>query len=102
MTGGTIRLSPSQVESFSKCGLRWLLEAAAGAGSSDVLRHFGVVIHAAAVLAAEGTDEAGIGERIDEIWHHLDFGSAWYSQQAAGAGAPDGGQVPGLAPVQPA
>ncbi len=81
VTGDTIRLSPSQVESFSKCGLRWLLEAAAGAGSSDVLRHFGVVIHAAAVLAAQGTDEAGIGERIDEIWHHLDFGSAWYSQK---------------------
>ncbi len=77
--GGIIKLSPSQVESFTKCGLRWLLEAAAGAGGSDVLRHLGTVIHAAAVLAAEGTDEAGIGERIDDIWHHLDFGSAWYS-----------------------
>ena len=77
--GGIIKLSPSQVESFTKCGLRWLLEAAAGAGGTDVLRHLGTVIHAAAVLAAEGTDEAGIGERIDEIWHHLDFGSAWYS-----------------------
>ena len=77
--GGIIKLSPSQVESFTKCGLRWLLEAAAGAGGTDVLRHLGTVIHAAAVLAAEGTDEAGIGERIDDIWHHLDFGSAWYS-----------------------
>jgi ATP-dependent exoDNAse (exonuclease V) beta subunit len=77
--GGTIKLSPSQVESFTRCGLRWLLEAAAGAGGTDVLRHLGTVIHAAAVLAAEGTDEAGIGERIDDIWHHLDFGSAWYS-----------------------
>ena len=76
---GGIKLSPSQVESFTRCGLRWLLEAAAGAGTSDVLRHLGTVIHAAAVLAADGTDEAGIGDRIDEIWHHLDFGSAWYS-----------------------
>jgi len=79
LTGGIIKLSPSQVESFTRCGLRWLLEAAAGAGGQDVLRHLGTVIHAAAVLAAEGTDEAGIGDRIDEIWHHLDFGSAWYS-----------------------
>ena len=79
LAGGPIRLSPSQVESFTKCGLRWLLEAAAGAGGTDVLRHLGTVIHAAAVLAAEGADEAGIGERIDDIWHHLDFGSAWYS-----------------------
>jgi RecB family exonuclease len=81
VTSDTIRLSPSQVESFTRCGLRWLLEAAAGAGSSDVLRHLGVVIHAAAVLAAEGTGETGISERIDEIWHHLDFGSAWYSRK---------------------
>ena len=76
-----MRVSPSQVESFTRCGLRWLLEVAAGAGSSDVVRHFGIVIHAAAVLAAEGAADSAIGERIDEVWHHLDFGSAWYSEK---------------------
>ncbi|MGH3418582.1 MAG: PD-(D/E)XK nuclease family protein, partial [Streptosporangiaceae bacterium] len=80
VTGGeTVRLSPSQVESFTRCGLRWLLEAAVGAGRTDVLRHLGTVIHAAAVLAAEGATERAVADRIDEIWHHLDFGSAWYS-----------------------
>ena len=58
---------------------RWLLEAAVGAGRTDVLRHLGTVIHAAAVLAAEGATERAVADRIDEIWHHLDFGSAWYS-----------------------
>ncbi len=77
--GEAVRLSPSQVESFTRCGLRWLLEAAVGAGSTDVLRHLGTVIHAAAVLAADGAAEQAVAERIDEIWHHLDFGSAWYS-----------------------
>jgi superfamily I DNA/RNA helicase/RecB family exonuclease len=77
--GQAVRLSPSQVESFTRCGLRWLLEAAVGAGQSDVLRHLGTVIHAAAVLAASGATERMVTERIDEIWHHLDFGSAWYS-----------------------
>jgi ATP-dependent exoDNAse (exonuclease V) beta subunit len=76
-----IRVSPSQVETFTRCGLRWLLEVAAGAGSADVVRHFGIVIHAAAVLAAEGASETTIDERIDEVWHHLDFGSAWYSEK---------------------
>jgi superfamily I DNA/RNA helicase/RecB family exonuclease len=79
--GVLARLSPSQVESFHRCGLRWLLEVATGAGSVDVVRHFGVLIHAAAVLAATGADGALIDERIDEIWHHLDFGSPWYSEK---------------------
>jgi RecB family exonuclease len=77
--GETVRLSPSQVESFTRCGLRWLLEAAVGAGRTDVLRHLGTVIHAAAVLAARGATPRAVEERIDQIWHHLDFGSAWYS-----------------------
>jgi len=77
--GEAVRLSPSQVESFTRCGLRWLLEAAVGAGRTDVLRHLGTVIHAAAVLTASGATERAVAERIDEIWHHLDFGSAWYS-----------------------
>jgi superfamily I DNA/RNA helicase/RecB family exonuclease len=81
VTGDTVRLSPSQVESFSKCALRWLLESGAGARSQDVARHFGIVIHAAAVLAAEGAADADIDVRIDQIWHHLDFGSAWYSEK---------------------
>ncbi|HET6186355.1 MAG TPA: ATP-dependent helicase, partial [Trebonia sp.] len=70
--GEAVRLSPSQVESFTRCGLRWLLEAAVGAGRTDVLRHLGTVIHAAAVLAAEGATERAVADRIDEIWHHLD------------------------------
>jgi superfamily I DNA/RNA helicase/RecB family exonuclease len=78
---GTVRLSPSQVETFTKCGLRWLLDAAVGAGSPSVARHFGTVIHAAAALAAEGADADDITKRIDEMWHHLDFGSAWYSSK---------------------
>jgi len=77
---GEVRLSPSSVEGFARCGLRWLLETAAGAGSASAVQGFGSVIHAAAVLAAEGASEDDITKRLDEIWHHLDFGSAWYSE----------------------
>jgi RecB family exonuclease len=45
------------------------------------VRNFGIINHAAAVLAAGGADETLIGARIDEIWHHLDFGSTWYSEK---------------------
>jgi superfamily I DNA/RNA helicase/RecB family exonuclease len=76
--GERVRLSPSHVETFTRCGLRWLLESAVGAGHPDVLRHLGTVIHAAAQLIAEGAGEAQVSSRIDDIWHHLDFGSVWY------------------------
>ena len=83
LTDGDVRLSPSQVESFTKCGLRWLIESAAGANSPSVLRHLGTVIHAAAVLAADGADDADIAKRIDEIWHHLDWQRlVWLKQRA--------------------
>jgi superfamily I DNA/RNA helicase/RecB family exonuclease len=76
--GARVRLSPSHVETFTRCGLRWLLESAVGAGHSDVLRHLGTVIHAAAQLIAAGATEGQVATRIDDIWHHLDFGSVWY------------------------
>jgi RecB family exonuclease len=79
VSDGDVRLSPSQVENFTRCGLRWLLESAAGVSSPSVLRHFGIVVHAAAALAADGADDADITKRVDEAWRHLDFGSAWYS-----------------------
>jgi superfamily I DNA/RNA helicase/RecB family exonuclease len=85
--GEALRLSPSQVESFTRCGLRWLIESAAGGAGTDVLRHLGTVIHAAAVLASAGATDTEISGRIDDIWQHLDFGSAWYgAKQRAVAG----------------
>jgi len=79
--GERVRLSPSHVETFTRCGLRWLLESAVGAGHPDVLRHLGTVIHAAAQLIADGATEQQVAGRIDEIWHHLDFGSVWYGNR---------------------
>jgi superfamily I DNA/RNA helicase/RecB family exonuclease len=85
--GETLRLSPSQVESFTRCGLRWLLESAAGRVGPEAVRQLGTVVHAAAVLAASGAADDEISGRIDEMWHHLDFGSAWYgAKQRALAG----------------
>ncbi|HXZ65166.1 MAG TPA: ATP-dependent DNA helicase [Streptosporangiaceae bacterium] len=76
---GPVQISPSRVESFAKCGLRWLLEAAVGIRSAGTAQHLGTVIHAAAALAAEGADDGEVAKRVDELWQHLDFGSPWYS-----------------------
>jgi RecB family exonuclease len=76
---GPVQISPSRVESFARCGLRWLLEAAVGIRSAGTAQHLGTVIHAAAALAAEGADDGEVAKRVDELWQHLDFGSPWYT-----------------------
>jgi RecB family exonuclease len=76
---GSIHVSPSRVETFTKCGLRWLLEAAVGVRSPGAAQGLGIVIHAAAALAAEGADDGEVTKRVDEMWQHLDFGSSWFS-----------------------
>jgi superfamily I DNA/RNA helicase/RecB family exonuclease len=81
---GDVRVSPSQVDKFVTCGLRWLIESAVGTSPPSVAGHLGTVIHAAAALVAEGADRADIAGRIDEIWHQLDFGSIWYNAKQRG------------------
>ncbi|MFD6095981.1 ATP-dependent helicase [Nocardiopsis flavescens] len=79
--GDTIRVSPSQVESFTNCQLRWLLERAAGASSGDSASALGTVVHAVAVLVAQGTPQQDIARRMDEIWADLDFGGPWQADK---------------------
>ncbi|WP_308164816.1 ATP-dependent helicase [Nonomuraea sediminis] len=78
----TVRISPSAVESFTKCGLRWLLETAVGAAGTSTAQGLGNVIHALAVLAATDLpSEDLLGRRLDEVWGELEFGGAWYNRK---------------------
>ncbi|MFI6176767.1 ATP-dependent helicase [Nonomuraea sp. NPDC051191] len=77
-----VNISPSAVESFTKCGLRWLLETAVGAAGTSTAQGLGNVIHALAMLAA--TDLPGedvLSERLDQVWNELDFGGVWYNRK---------------------
>jgi superfamily I DNA/RNA helicase/RecB family exonuclease len=77
-----VRISPSAVESFTKCGLRWLLETAVGAAGTSSAQGLGTVIHALAVLAATDLpSEDLLGKRLDDIWHELDFGGVWFNRK---------------------
>ncbi|WP_285775401.1 ATP-dependent DNA helicase [Microtetraspora sp. NBRC 13810] len=77
-----VRVSPSAVESFTKCGLRWLLETSVGAGTTSGAQGLGNVIHALAVIAASGMPgEETLAKRLDDVWHELDFGGVWYNRK---------------------
>ncbi|MEW9534112.1 ATP-dependent helicase [Microbispora sp. NPDC049125] len=76
---GVVQISPSAVESFTKCGLRWVLETAVGAGGTSVTQSLGTVIHAIAVLATE--DGADLVKRLDDVWDQFDFGGVWFNRK---------------------
>ncbi|GAA2602657.1 ATP-dependent DNA helicase [Actinomadura fulvescens] len=80
-----ITISPSQVEAFTTCGLRWLLASAVGAqdGGPNEYSTMGKVIHAVAEMAGadDGVTEVDVARRLDEIWNDLEFRSAWYSDK---------------------
>ena len=80
-----ITISPSQVEAFTTCGLRWLLASAVGAqeGGPNEYSTMGKVVHAVAEMAGadDGIDEVHVAERLDEIWNDLEFRSTWYSEK---------------------
>ncbi|MEU8323019.1 ATP-dependent DNA helicase [Nonomuraea sp. NPDC048881] len=79
---GIVNISPSAVESFTKCGLRWLLETAVGAAGTSTAQGLGNVIHALAMLAATDLPgEDALGERLDQVWNELDFGGVWYNRK---------------------
>ena len=61
--------------------VRAALAAGGGGGvrSPGAAQGLGIVIHAAAALAAEGADDDEVAKRVDELWQHLDYGSNWYS-----------------------
>ncbi|WP_019634682.1 ATP-dependent helicase [Actinomadura atramentaria] len=78
-----VQVSPSQVETFTTCGLRWLLTSAVGAqeGGPDEYSTMGKVVHAIAEMAGtdDGVSEVDVARRLDEIWNDLDFRGGWYS-----------------------
>jgi ATP-dependent exoDNAse (exonuclease V) beta subunit len=80
-----ITISPSQVEAFTTCGLRWLLASAVGAqeGGPNEFSTMGKVIHAVAEMAGadDGVTEVDLAKRLDDIWNDLEFRSSWYSEK---------------------
>ncbi|MBO0889654.1 MAG: ATP-dependent helicase, partial [Acidothermales bacterium] len=78
-----VTLSPSQVEGFDACALRWLLERAVGAPDSGTAQNVGNVVHALAALVGEDghADLDDLGARLSEVFGRLDFGSRWYARR---------------------
>ncbi|MCW2778762.1 MAG: putative ATP-dependent helicase [Frankiales bacterium] len=75
-----VRVSPSKVESFDTCSLRWFLESAVGvAGSTGPSQVLGTLVHALAELASgpDALELPALEERLDAVLPELDLGAPW-------------------------
>lgn len=75
-----VRVSPSKVESFGRCGLRWLLSACGGDGPSQGAANIGTLVHD--IVAELGdTDAQTLGAEVDVRWGRLGMPSGWLSDR---------------------
>ena len=82
--GETVRVSPSKVEAFDACSLRWFLESAVGvASSSGPPQVLGSLVHALCELASgpAALDESALQQRLDDVLPELDLGATWKARQ---------------------
>ena len=80
-----IRVSPSGVEKFDECELRWFLETHGGQDGNSTAQLIGTVIHKFAELAEkEDKDFEAQSELLKENWRLVDPETGWISKTSMG------------------
>src|SRR5580765_340716 len=76
-----VRVSPSRVEGFHQCGLKWLLTSRGGdkpgVGSKDV----GVLVHEVAAEHDDTADAAALRAALDAKWGRLGLPPTWANRR---------------------
>ncbi|MGN6612404.1 MAG: PD-(D/E)XK nuclease family protein, partial [Angustibacter sp.] len=75
-TDGPVRVSPSKVEAFERCGLRWLLTAAGGTAPTSASQGLGTLVHALAEELPDADAETLLTE-LRRRWHVLGWGEGF-------------------------
>jgi RecB family exonuclease len=75
-TGQPVRISPSRVEEFERCALRWLLTTSGGRAPSSRAQQLGNLVHE---IAAEhpDADEQTLADQLHRRWGRLGLGTGW-------------------------
>jgi RecB family exonuclease len=71
-----VRVSPSQVDTFIQCRLRWLLHKAGGTNAASTHQGFGDLIHEIARLVPDGDPER-MNALLDRHWPELGLAPGW-------------------------
>ncbi|WP_432564257.1 ATP-dependent helicase [Kineococcus sp. SYSU DK003] len=79
--GEEVAVSPSRVESFERCGLRWLLESSGARAGDSTSQSIGNLVHRIASEAPEA-DAFELRRRLDVLWPTLGLPDGWVADTA--------------------
>jgi superfamily I DNA/RNA helicase/RecB family exonuclease len=71
-----VRVSPSRVESFGRCPLRWVVESSGGTAGDSTSQAVGTLVHEIAAEAPEGSAEE-LAELLERRWAGLGLPNTW-------------------------
>jgi superfamily I DNA/RNA helicase/RecB family exonuclease len=78
--GVSVSVSPSRIESFNSCSLRWLLSACGGDGPGVGAANIGTLIHDIAAELGD-VDEASMRAEVELRWARLGLPEGWVSRR---------------------
>ena len=78
--GEPVGVSPSKVEQFQRCALRWLLETAGGTAASSTAQSVGTLVHELAQEVPDG-DLATLLELLEIRVRRLGLGTGWVGER---------------------
>lgn len=78
-----VRVSPSSVDSFEKCQLRWVLERHGGTAGEISVQAIGIALHSVVAQLAENPNltKEDLSATIDQLWPSLDVGAGWIARR---------------------
>ena len=78
-----VTVSPSKVESFRRCELRWFLEHVGGGTAPGPAQVVGTIVHAVAerALTPETSTAEALRQRLTELLPRTDLGSGWVARK---------------------
>ncbi len=81
LPGQQVKVSPSKVETFASCGLRWLLTTAGGDSPSQGSANIGTLIHDIAHELGDDVDEPTLVAEVERRWGRLGLPRGWASDR---------------------
>ncbi len=87
--GNDIYVSPSNLQSFSECGLKWFLEKSGGRDGESTAQILGSAIHALAaqLMTSSEITLPELQKQLESAWTLVDAGKGWVNDQQYGKAA---------------